>query len=129
MTLTVTVPVKDLNKTREFFSALGFAFNPELTGDHAANMIVNDTTSFMFLAESFFQTLTPRKIADTSNTVEYLCSISVDSKEAVDAFVDKAISMGGHGDAEGEDHGFMYSRGVYDLDGHGWNVLWMNANA
>lgn len=129
MTLTVTLPVKDISKTKEFFGALGFQFNEQMTGGDAANMIINDTTSFMFLAEPFFQSLTTRKIANTSDTVEYLCSISVDSKEAVDALVDKAFSLGATGDAEAEDHGFMYSRGMHDLDGHGWNVLWMNNNA
>lgn len=129
MTLTVTIAVKDMDKTKDFFTALGFKFNPDLNGGEAANMIINDTTSFMFLSESFFQTLTPRKIANTQDTVEYLCSISVESKEAVDAMVEKGISLGGTGDAEAEDHGFMYSRGLTDINGHGWNVLWMNAQA
>ena len=126
MTLTVTLPVKDIAKTKEFFSALGFTFNEQMTGGDAANMIINDTASFMFLAEPFFQTLTEKKIADARDTVGCLCSISVESKEAVDALVDKAISQGGSGDEKAEDHGFMYSRGVYDIDGHGWNVVWMN---
>lgn len=124
--LYVTLPVKDLERSVDFFAALGFSFNPKFTHDNAASIIINDNTGVMLLAESYFSTLTQKPIIDARIGTEALLSISVDSREEVDTLVAKAIAAGGSAPGEAEDHGFMYDHGFEDLDHHQWGVFWMD---
>jgi hypothetical protein len=124
--LYVNLPVKDLERTVEFFAALGFSFNPKFTDENATCMIINDSTSVMLLVESFFATFTRKPIADAHAVTETLLAISVDSRAEVDDFVAKALAAGGNEYAEPKDYGFMYQRGIADLDGHQWEVFFMD---
>lgn len=128
--LFVNVPVRDLKKSMEFFSRLGFEFNPQFTDDKAACMIVQkDVSYFMLITEPFFRTFTKNGIADTSKSTEALFALSCSSRGEVDEMVKTAVAAGGRHAMEPQDHGFMYSWSFYDLDGHHWEVLWMDPSA
>lgn len=124
--LYVNLPVKDLERTVDFFAALGFSFNPRFTDENAACMIINDSTSVMLLVESFFATFTSKPVADAHAATEALLALSVDSRTEVDAFVARALAAGASEYAEPRDLGFMYQRGIADLDGHQWEVFFMD---
>ncbi len=124
--LYVTLPVKNLERSVDFFAALGFSFNPQFTDENAASIIINDNTGVMLVVESFFSTLTKKPIIDARVGTEALLAISVDSREEVDALVAKAIAAGGSAPGDAQDHGFMYDHGFEDLDHHQWGVFWMN---
>ena len=124
--LYVNLPVKDLKKTMDFFSSLGFSFNATFTDENAACLIINDNTSVMLLVESYFATFTKKPVADAKAVTETLLALSCDSREAVDAFIAKALEAGGSEYAEPKDYGFMYQRGLADLDGHQWEVFYMD---
>lgn len=124
--LYVNLPVKNLERTVDFFAALGFSFNPMFTDENATCMIVNDSTSVMLLVESYFATFTKKPIADAHASTETLLAMSVDSRADVDDFVAKAIAKGAVEYAEPKDLGFMYQRGIADLDGHQWEVFFMD---
>ena len=124
--LYVNLPVKDLERTVDFFTALGFAFNPMFTDENATCMIVNDGTSVMLLVESYFATFTGKPVADARAVTETLLAISVDSRAEVDDLVAKALARGASEYAEPKDYGFMYQRGIADLDGHQWEVFYMD---
>jgi predicted lactoylglutathione lyase len=126
--LFVNLPVRDLSKSMEFFSALGFTFNPQFTDDKAACMIISDQASVMLLSEPFFRGFTKNEPADTSRTTEVLLALSCESRAEVDQIVRKAIDAGGRHAMDPADHGFMYGWSFYDLDGHHWEVLWMDPN-
>jgi predicted lactoylglutathione lyase len=126
----VNLPVRDLARSREFFASLGFEFNSKFTDQNAACMIVGKDAFVMLLVEPFFKTFTKQEICDTSTHAEALFTISCESRAAVDEMVKKALAAGGGvADAEPHDHGFMYDWGFYDLDRHGWGVMWMDPNA
>lgn len=125
----VNLPVKDLERTMAFFSALGFTFNPQFTDEKAACMVLSEQGFVMLLSEPFFQTFTKRKLCDTSTHTEALLAISCESREEVDELVQKAIDNGGAPAIDKQDMGFMYSGSFYDVDGHHWEVLWMDPNA
>ena len=122
----VNLPVRDLKKTIEFFTSLGFTFNPRFTDDNATCMIVSDQASVMLLATPFFQTFTKNAICDTSTHTEALLAFSCSSREEVDEMVAKAIAAGGKHAMPATDHGFMYGWSFYDLDNHHWEVMWMD---
>ena len=124
--LYVNLPAKDLERTVDFFTALGFAFNPMFTDENATCMIVNDGTSVMLLVESYFATFTKKPLADAHAVTETLLALSLDSRAEVDDFVAKALAKGAVEYAEPKDLGFMYQRGIADLDGHQWEVFFMD---
>jgi uncharacterized protein len=125
----VNLAVRDLKKTKEFFSALGFTFNPKFTDDNAACMIVNDEAFVMLLNQPFFMTFTKREVCDTSKYTEGLVALSCDSRAEVDEMVKKALAAGGQPAMDPQDHGFMYGWSFYDPDGHHWEVFWMDPKA
>jgi uncharacterized protein len=125
----VNLAVQDLAKSKDFFSALGFRFNPTFTDDKAACMIVNAEAFVMLLTQPFFKTFTKRAICDTSQSTEGLLALSCESRDEVDATVKKAIAAGGRHAMEPQDNGFMYDWSFYDLDGHHWEVFWMDPKA
>ena len=127
--LFVNISVRDLDKSMEFFSTLGFAFNKQFTDDKAACMIVNEDAYFMLLTQPFFKSFTDREQANTATHTEALFALSCDSRADVDAIVRKAIDAGGSHAKDPVDQGFMYGRSFYDLDGHHWEVLWMDPSA
>lgn len=125
----VNLPVKDLPSSVDFFSQLGFEFNPVFTDENATAMIVNDSAIVMLLVEPYYSTFTDKAIADSSTTSETILGFSVDSRDEVDSVVGKAIEAGATVAGETADYGTMYQRAFHDLDGHKWEVLWMDPNA
>jgi predicted lactoylglutathione lyase len=113
----------------EFFSKLGFTYNPQFTDEKAACMIINEQACAMLLSEPFFKTFTKREVCDTSKSTEGLFALSCASRAEVDEMVKTAIAAGGSHAMEAQDHGFMYGWSFYDLDGHHWEVFWMDPNA
>jgi uncharacterized protein len=126
--LFVNLPVKDLKKSIDFFSKLGFKFNPQFSNDDGACMIVSEDAFFMLLHEKFFKTFVRKELADSKQTVEVINALMIDSKEEVDKFADKALSMGATNYRDPDVMDFMYSRSFQDLDGHLWEVGWMDPN-
>lgn len=124
--LFVNLSVRDLPKSMEFFSALGFTFNPQFTDDKAACMIVSEKAYVMLLTEPFFQGFTKKAPCDTATSNETLLALSCVSRAEVDQLVRKALDAGGSHAMDPQDHGFMYGWSFYDLDGHHWEVLWMD---
>jgi uncharacterized protein len=124
--LTVSLPVRDLKRSMEFFSKLGFEFNRQLNGDKTASMVISGETSVMLMHAPFFKTFTEREICDTSTHLQALFALSCESRAEVDQLVKIAVDNGGKAAGKPEDHGFMYDWAFYDLDGHGWGVLWMD---
>ena len=125
----VNLAVRDVKKSMEFFAKLGFIFNPKFTDDNAACMIVSDEAFVMLLGEPFFRTFTKRELCDTSRQTEGLFAISCESRAEVDDLVKKAIGAGAQHAMDPQDHGFMYGWSFYDLDGHHWEVFWMDPTA
>ena len=125
----INLAVRDLDKSKEFFSKLGFEFNPKFTDEKAACMIIGKDAYVMLLREEFFKTFTKREICDTAKQTEGLFAISCDSKAEVDDMVKKAIAAGGKHAMDVMDHGFMYGWSFYDLDRHHWEVVWMDPKA
>lgn len=122
----VNFAVKDLKNTMDFFSKLGFLYNPQFTDDNAACMVINDDCSVMLLAEAFFKTFTKKELVDAHKSTEALIAISADSKDKVNEILDKALAMGATEVREPQDHGFMFGRSFSDLDGHIWEIIWMD---
>lgn len=122
----INLAVKDLNKTKAFFSELGFNYNPAFTDENAACMILNERASVMLLQESFFKTFIKKEIADAHKSTEVLLAIMLKSRGEVDEFVNKALAMNAAEAREPRDHGFMYDRAFNDLDGHTWEVGYLD---
>lgn len=125
----VNVPVKDLQKSMEFFTKVGFEFNPQFTDQNAACMIVGENIYVMLLVENFFKTFTKKEIADAAKHTEVIVAISAESREQVDAVVNKALEAGGKPANDPVDHGFMYGWSFEDIDGHLWELIYMDAGA
>ncbi len=125
----LNLPVQDVARSRAFFEAVGHEFDPQFTGDAAACLVMAEATYVMLLPRERFAQFTTKAIADTRTTSAGLISLWRDSKAEVDAEVEAALKAGATEAGKAEDLGFMYMRGYYDLDGHGWGVNWMDPNA
>jgi predicted lactoylglutathione lyase len=125
----VNLPVKDLNKAIEFFTKLDFTFNPQFTDENATCMIVGENILVMLLVEGFFKTFIKKEICDATKSTEVLLALSAESRAKVDEMVSKAIEAGGTEPREPQDHGWMYGRSFEDIDGHIWEILYMDESA
>jgi predicted lactoylglutathione lyase len=125
----INLPVKDLDASVAFFRKLGFEFDPKFTDDSATCMIVSEQAYVMLLVEPRFADFAKKPVADARTTTEVMIAVSAESREGVDEFADAALAAGGSPALEPMDHGFMYGRSFYDLDGHHWEVMWMSAEA
>ena len=121
----LNVPVADLPKSKTFFAALGYSFNPQFTGDTAACVVISETISVMLVTHDKFRQFTPKAICDTTQAVEFLINLSCESRQEVDDLVAKALAAGGTTYDKAEDFGFMYTHSFVDPDGHGWGLLHM----
>jgi uncharacterized protein len=121
----VNLPVKDLAKTMEFFTKLGFTFNPQFTNENAACMIVGEDIFVMLLVEKFFGTFTKKGICDTTKDTEVIVALSAENREKVDQMINKVIEAGGRESREPQDYGWMYGRSFQDIDGHIWEIVYM----
>jgi uncharacterized protein len=127
--LFVTLPVADLERSTAFFAALGFRFDPAFSGETTACMLVGEQASVMLGTHEAFAQYSHRPMADPSTHALALFSFTVPTPEEVDTVAAAALAAGGV-EADGlEDHGFMRSRSFFDLDGHGWQVMWMDPAA
>jgi predicted lactoylglutathione lyase len=122
----VNLPVKDLDKSMTFFKALGFSFNAQFTDETAACMVISETIFAMLLTHEKFAGFAPHPIADARATTEVLNALSCESRAEVDDLVAAAVAAGGRTYNAPQDHGFMYGHGFQDLDGHVWEVFWMD---
>jgi predicted lactoylglutathione lyase len=125
----VNLPVKNLNKSIEFFTKLGYTFNQQFTDETATCMIVTDDIFVMLLTEEKFKTFTPKELCDAKKATEVLVCLSTESRAKVDEMVGKAVAAGGATYNEPQDHGFMYGHGFQDLDGHIWELIYMEPGA
>jgi predicted lactoylglutathione lyase len=124
----INLPVKDLKKSMVFFKKLGFTFNMQFTDDKAACMIIGENIYAMLLLEKFFKTFTNKEICNAKKNTEVLIAIDAESKKAVDEMIRKAVEAGGSTYRNPQDQGWMYGHSFADLDGHQWEVLYMDEN-
>lgn len=122
----VNLPVKNLPQSITFFKELGFSFNAQFTNEQGACMIIADNIFAMLLVESFFKQFTKKEIADAKKTTEVLLCLSAESREKVDEMVGNALKAGGKAAVDKQDHGWMYQHGFEDLDGHLWEIAFMD---
>ena len=125
----LNLPVKNLPRSRVFFESLGYHFNPQFSNDQGACLVISDTIYAMLLTEPFFQSFTKKSIADTTKAIEVVICLSCESKTEVDALVAKAVAAGGSAPNPKQDLGFLYNHGFEDLDGHSWELTYMDPNA
>ncbi|MES3000912.1 MAG: VOC family protein [Pseudomonadota bacterium] len=126
----VNLPIKDMQRSQAFFKSLGFSFNPQFTNDQGACMVITENHNYvMLLVEPFFQGFTKKPIADATKTTEVLICLSCESRAEVDDLVKKALAAGGTSPNPPQDHGFMYGHGFTDLDGHVWELMYMDPGA
>lgn len=124
----INLPVKDLNKSKTFFAGLGFSFNPQFSDENAACMVISDSIFAMLLTEPYFQTFTKKPICDATKSTEVLITLDAASREEVEQTIVKAIELGASIYAEPADQGWMYQHGFADLDGHQWEVTYVDVN-
>ena len=125
----VNLPVKDLKKSMEFFIKLCYTFNAQFTDETAACMVIAEDIFAMLLTEAKFKGFTPNAICDARKSTEMLVALSCDTRDQVDETVRKAVAAGGNTYNKPQDHGFMYGHGFQDLDGHIWEVFFMEPSA
>jgi uncharacterized protein len=126
--LFVNLPIANLARSVSFFTALGFQFNPAFTNENSTCMIVNEQAYFMLLERQRFVEFTTKPIAD-GNVTQAIYALSVDTRDAVHQCVDTALSNGATVAGPDNDMGFMFQRSFFDLDGHHWEVFWMDPGA
>ena len=127
--LFVNIPVRDLQRSIDFFETLGFTFNTQFTDATATCMLVGEDAYFMLVTPDRFRDFSKRPVGDAQKETTAIFAISVSSRDEVDTLVKKAVASGGSHAADPQDHGFMYLRSFYDLDGHHWEVFWMDPSA
>jgi predicted lactoylglutathione lyase len=125
----VNLPVKNLGQSMEFFRKLGFSFNAQFTDDTAACMVVSENAYVMLLTHAKFKAFAPNAISDATKSTEVLVALSCENRGKVDELVAKAVAGGGTIYNKPKDYGFMYGHGFQDLDGHVWEVFYMDPSA
>lgn len=128
--IVLNLPVKDLDKSKAFFSALGFTFDERFSGEQSAMMrIAGDTIQAMLSSEAFFASLIDKPVAQAKQVNEVVICLSCESREELDSLVARAVAAGGRTPHPPEDHGFMVDQGFEDIDGHLWNLVWVAPEA
>lgn len=122
----INLPVKNLDRSIAFFTNLGFTFNPQFTDESAGCMVISENIFAMLLTESYFQTFTKKQVCDAKTATEVLITLDTNSKEEVQQLIAKAKESGADIYAEPQDHGWMYQHGFADLDGHQWELAYMD---
>lgn len=125
----VNLPIKDMARSRAFFEALGLTFNARFTNEQGACLEIGENFYAMLLVEPFFQGFTTKPISNAHQATEVLLALSVDSRAEVEEVVRKAVAAGASTPNAPQDHGFMFQHGFADLDGHQWEVFWMDEAA
>ncbi len=122
----VNLPVKNLEKSKAFFTKLGYTFNRQFTNEKAACLVLGENLFAMLLVKKFFQTFIKKDIADAHQKTEVLVALSVTSRQEADRLIEQAVAAGGRVYRKTQDEGWMYSRAYEDLDGHQWELVWMD---
>lgn len=125
----VNLPVDDLDASKRFFTELGYSINPQFSDETAASVVISDTIFAMLLTRQKYAEFTKKEIVDATKSSEVLLALSAESREKVDELVERAVAAGGSVTGETQDLGFMYGRAFDDLDGHTWEVVWMDPAA
>ena len=125
----INLPIKDMARSQAFFKSLGLTFNAQFTNEQGACLELGENLFAMLLVEPFFQGFTKLPISDAKKATEVLIALPVDSREQVSELVAKAVAAGATTPNAPVDHGFMYQHGFADLDGHQWEVFWMDMSA
>ncbi len=125
----VNLPIKDMARSQSFFKALGLTFNQRFTNEKGACLEIGENFYAMLLVEPFFQSFTKKPVSDALEATEVILALSVDSRAEAEEVVRKAVTAGATTPSEPQDHGFMYQHGFADLDGHQWEVFWMDEAA
>jgi uncharacterized protein len=125
----VNLPTTDLERSKAFFQSLGWTINPNFTDENAASVQIDENIFLMVLTRDFFQTFTDKPIADPKTSLQVETALSRDSREEVDALLEKVLAAGGSEHREAQDYGFMYARDFEDPDGNLFSVLWMDPKA
>jgi len=124
----INLPVKDLDRSISFFTSLGYSFNPQFTDEKAGCMVISESIYAMLLTEQYFATFTRKNVADAKTATEVLIALDASSKEEVEQMIAKAKDAGATIYAEPQDHGWMYLHSFADLDGHQWELMYMDAS-
>jgi predicted lactoylglutathione lyase len=128
--LFVNLPVQDIKRSKEFFAKLGFSFNPKFgDGETSASMMVGEHAFVMLLERQKWAEFSKLPMADPTTHALALYAFSAASRDEVDTIADAAVAAGAEDHDDAQDYGFMYSRSFFDLDGHGWQVMWMDPAA
>jgi len=125
----VNLHVKDLDKARDFYTKLGFTINEQFSDDTAACVVISETIYAMLLTYDKFKQYTPKEISDATKTTEVLNALALANKDQVNPMADAATAAGGSEVRPAEDLGFMFSRAFNDLDGHIWEIFYMDLSA
>ncbi len=125
----INLAVKDIKKSIDFFTKLGFSFNPQFTDEHATCMIIGENIFAMLVTEQRFKDFTKKEICNAHKNTEVLLAMNAESKEKVDEMVKNAVDAGGLIYMEPQDHGWMYGHSFADLDGHQWEIFYMDESA
>ncbi|HSX97253.1 MAG TPA: VOC family protein [Streptomyces sp.] len=125
----INLPVNDLDASKKFFTELGYALNPQFSDENAASVVISDTIVAMLLTKPFYSSFTKKEIADATRTSEVMLCLSAESRAKVDELVEKAVAAGGTASEKIQEMDFMYGRAFDDLDGHTWEVVWMDPAA
>ncbi|MBC7686080.1 MAG: glyoxalase/bleomycin resistance/extradiol dioxygenase family protein [Bdellovibrionales bacterium] len=125
--IIVNMSVKDLGKSKAFFSALGYTFNQAFSNEQAALLVIAENSiNAMLMTESFFKSFHSKQITNAREAIEMWVCLTCESREEVDSLMTKAVSAGATALGEPEDYGFMYAQGFEDLDGHSWQLHYMS---
>jgi predicted lactoylglutathione lyase len=125
----VNLAVADLAKSKAFFEALGFAFDPQFTDPSAACLALGPSHYAMLLNEARFKDFTPYPLVDAHRSTEVLVALQLGSRAQVEQVMAKALAAGGNDFRPPDDHGWMYGRAFQDLDGHIWEIFFMDVAA
>ncbi len=124
----VNLPVRDLKHSMDFFSKLGYSFNPQFTDENAACLVISDDIYAMLLCTDFFKNFTRKEVADATLSTEVILSLTMKSRLDVEKMLEKALAAGAS-ETMTMDEGWMYQRGFADLDGHLWEIFYMDISA
>ena len=122
----MNLAVKDLKKSMDFFKQMGYTFNPQFTDETAACMVISEDIYAMLLTHPKFKQFTSKEISDSAKTTEVMIALSCESKEAVNSTMENALKGGAKEYRDPMDYGFMFQRTYEDLDGHIWELIYMD---
>jgi predicted lactoylglutathione lyase len=126
----VNLPVRNLAASTALYVAMGGVMNPQFSGEQSSSVMFSDAIGVMLLTHDHYRQFTHRPIGDARRESQALFALSVDSRDAVDATLTRAVAAGGRADPNPvQDHGFMFGRSVEDPDGNVWEIMWMDAAA